>query len=150
MRWERGSPAHPSYSDELCAPRQHNSSQSISTTQTSESTKWAHCSASPTTTATPCTCSSAPKAGNSSARRSTSAHCRLLTAEQQQQQPTRATPNALRLLSHSKRPPHAGCQARQTIHLLNGPNGNTTRTRASGGELRCSEASEERLASAGC
>ena len=34
-----------------------------------------------TTTATPCTFSSAPKAGNSCARRSTSAPCRLLIAD---------------------------------------------------------------------
>ena len=106
------------YSPHQCAPKTSSSSPFTLTTPTCESTKWAHCSASPTTTATPCTCSSAPRAGSSCARRFTSALCRLLTAETTQQQPTRATLNALRLLSRLPSVSQRWCQARQTIQPL--------------------------------
>ena len=41
-----------------------------------------------------------------------------LTPKPHQQQPTRATLNALRLLSHSKQSPQAGCQRIQTTRPI--------------------------------
>ena len=82
-----------------------------------------------------------------------SASGQSLTPDPHQQQPTRATPNALWLLSRLPHQRHAGCQRKrddQPLNTYSTDHGNATRTRESSGKLRSSEASEERLARAGC